>query len=98
VNNHDWALIGKELASRHGSMSKAAAIYNVPYQNFQRLCQGRIKEPKFWVGLRILAGYGVVIFDEKELTLKWGTGTILPTQTERSDETQNHSEGSQAQA
>lgn len=84
--NFDWASIGKELASLHGGMSKTAQLLEVNYQNFQRLCQGKSGEPKFSMGLKILAAMGAITVDEKVLTLKDGTRTILPTQPETSHE------------
>lgn len=83
--NFDWQALGHELSSLHGGMSNAAKLIEVPYQNFQRLCQGRAQEPKFSMGLKILAALGAISVDEKVLTVKDGRGTVLPTTTGETD-------------
>ncbi len=86
----DWKALGNELSALHGGMSKAAAIIEVPYQNFQRICQGKTGEPKFAIGLKILAALGAVSLDEKVLTLRKPEGTIVPTQPETPHEPNDH--------
>lgn len=83
--NFDWKALGHELSSLHGGMSNAAKLIEVPYQNFQRLCQGRAQEPKFSMGLKILAALGAISVDEKVLTVRESGGTVVPTTTEETD-------------
>jgi len=83
--NFDWKALGHELSSLHGGMSNAAKLIEVPYQNFQRLCQGRAQEPKFSMGLKILAALGAISVDEKVLTVREGVGTVVPTTTGETD-------------
>lgn len=81
----DWKALGMELSSLHGGMSNAAKLIEVPYQNFQRICQGRTGEPKFSIGLKILAALGAISLDEKVLTVRESAGTVLPTSTGETD-------------
>jgi len=83
--NFDWKALGHELSSLHGGMSNAAKLIEVPYQNFQRLCQGRAQEPKFSMGLKILAALGAISVDEKVLTVRESIGTVIPTSTGETD-------------
>lgn len=78
----DWKALGQELSSLHGGMSKAARLVEVDYQTFQRITQGKIAEPKFSVGLKILAALGAVSIDTKVLTVRKDVGTMVPTPTE----------------
>lgn len=81
----DWKSLAMELSSLHGGMSNAAKLIEVPYQTFQRICQGRTGEPKFSIGLKILAALGAISLDEKVLTVTDSVGTVLPTSTGETD-------------